>query len=60
VLRNGCGGVQVYGQQQTMAMKINQFYLAADLAVKEAMMSDREKKAFYDQIPVVMHHMPHL
>ena len=51
---------QVYGGQQAIAMKINQFHLGMDLAVKEAMMSERERKAFYEQIPVVMHHMPHL
>jgi hypothetical protein len=45
---------------QSVALKINQFYLGQDLAAKEAMMSELEKKAFYDQIPVVMHHMPHL
>ena len=43
-----------------MALKINQFFLAADLAVKEAMMSELERKGYYDQIPVIMHHMPHL
>lgn len=51
---------QHYAGMQSVALKINQFYLGQDLAAKEAMMSELEKKAFYDQIPVVMHHMPHL
>ncbi len=51
---------EVYGSNQSMVMKINQFHLAMQITLKESMMSEMEKKNYYDQIPVMMHHMPHM
>lgn len=50
----------LFPSDQTMMMKLQQFIVCQQFAGRESMMSERERKAFYDQIPVLMQSMPHL
>lgn len=49
-----------YSTDQAMIIKVQQFVMCQQLAGRESMMSERERKAFYDQIPLLMQSMPHM
>ena len=49
-----------YGRDADVINKMQQFQVAAELACKEAAMTDDERKKFYEQIPSFMHHFPHM
>ena len=44
---------------RSLPMRFQQFSLSAQLAVQESMMSDEEKKTFYENIPPLMKYTPH-
>lgn len=50
----------LFPTDQTMMLKLQQFIICQQLAGRESMMSERERKAFYDQIPLLMQPMPHM
>jgi hypothetical protein len=44
----------------TVMMKMQQFAVCQQFVGRESMMSERERKAFYDQVPPLMQAMPHM
>lgn len=50
----------LYPNDPMLAQKLQIFTQALQLACQEAMMSEAEKKAFYANIPTLMHSMPHI
>jgi hypothetical protein len=50
----------MYGGDRTVMMKMQQFAICQQFVGRESMMSERERKAFYDQVPPLMQSMPHM
>lgn len=49
-----------YPQDEDLHVKMNQFALCAQLSVRESMMSEAEKTAFYEDIPLFLRPFPHI
>lgn len=49
-----------YGSDMEVINKMQQFQIAAELACREAGMTEEERKRYYENIPPFMHHFPHM
>jgi hypothetical protein len=49
-----------YPDNRELAMKVQQFALCAQVHCNIACMTDEQREAFYKEIPLFMHHCPHL
>ena len=49
-----------FPDDRSLAMKVNQFAMAAQVACKEATFSEEDRKKFYADMPAFMHYCPHL